>query len=169
MSQRLRSSSRLSLFFFPTKVRGFGTQRLRSSTDLSLFFFPRKGLMLLDSAFTNFNLSVFSFFFPHQGSSLRDSAFAIFNSSVFIFLSPQRFDATGLSVYRSALCACVVKDIPNVSDYVYKPQVTTTKRKRPSSKASGTDNDSSATTSSPEGTTPQPVQQADDNLLNQLA
>ena len=63
----------------------------------------------------------------------------------------------------------MVKDIPNVSDYVYKPQVTTTKRKRPSSKASGTDNDSSATTSSPEGTTPQPVQQADDNLLNQLA
>ena len=91
--------------------------------------------------------------------------------SYFLSLSlcSSRFDASGLSIYRSALCACVVKDIPNVRDYVYKPEVTATKRKRPSSKPSGADNDASATTSSPEGTTPQPAQQPDDNLLNQLA
>ena len=32
-----------------------------------------------------------------------------------------RYDATDMSLYRSALSACVVRGLPNVQDYIYKP------------------------------------------------
>ena len=34
-----------------------------------------------------------------------------------------RYDATDMSLYRSALSACVVRGLPNVQDFIYKPPV----------------------------------------------
>ncbi|KAK7110437.1 hypothetical protein V1264_014314 [Littorina saxatilis] len=88
--------------------------------------------------------------------------------------SNEWFDASTLGLYRSALSACTVKDIPNVMDYVYQPIAPGFNRKRPNRCAPGTENSDSGTTivaaDGAAGPTPvAPPQQADDNLLNQLA
>lgn len=31
-----------------------------------------------------------------------------------------RYDATDMNLYRSALSACVVKKLPNIQDFIYK-------------------------------------------------
>ena len=82
------------------KVRCFGTQRLRSSTRLSLFLFARKGSMLRDSAFTIFNSSVF-IFLSHHGSRLRDSGCLRSSTRLSLFF----FRPKGLMLRDSAFTA----------------------------------------------------------------
>lgn len=40
------------------------------------------------------------------------------NRSYFVFLL--RYEATDMNIYRSALDACVITDLPNVRDYIHK-------------------------------------------------
>ncbi|KAK7110160.1 kelch-like protein 10 isoform X2 [Littorina saxatilis] len=47
----------------------------------------------------------------------------IFNVECYDINADEWYDATDMSLYRSALSACVVRGLPNVHDYIYKPPV----------------------------------------------
>ncbi|XP_025096649.1 uncharacterized protein LOC112565418 [Pomacea canaliculata] len=45
----------------------------------------------------------------------------IFNVECYDINADEWYDATDMSLYRSALSACVVRGLPNIQDYIYQP------------------------------------------------